>query len=124
MFLNDLLLSKSDQPHKIQLKNIERGKHFCLVADIQIDNQDLCTLLVEKKLVNKVLEVPSSSSAADKKTENTQIECGYIASKSSKVYHRSTCTHAKRMDAAKTVTFSSHEEAEKTGRRPCKTCKP
>ena len=124
MFLNDLLLSKSDQPHKIQIKNIERGKDFCLVADIYVDEQDLCTLLIDKKLANKVIEVPSSTPNTGKEKESTQIEGGYIASKSSKIYHRATCPHAKRMDRSKAIIFTSREDAEKTGRRPCKICKP
>lgn len=123
MFLNDLLLSKKRMPKQIILKNIQRGEQFCLVADIEIDGQDLCDLLVEKKLAQKVIEVPKSE-----KTNSGSLpvanKSGYIATKSSKVFHRGSCSHAKRMDAAKAVTFSSREDAEKTGRRPCKTCKP
>jgi len=121
MFLNDLLLSKNSEPKEIVLKDIRRGERFCLIADIEVDGQDLCDLLIEKKLAEKVIEV-----APSKKTDSTPAanEGGYIATKSSKVYHRATCSHAKRMDAAKAVTFSSRQDAEKTGRRPCKTCKP
>ena len=83
----------------------------------------LCDLLVENNLAQKVIEVPQSE-----KTNSDSLramnEGGYTASKSSKVFHRSTCPHAKRMDMAKAVTFSSRENAEKTGRRACKTCKP
>lgn len=137
IFLNDVLLSNPDQPKPVQLKNIERGEHFCLVADIQIDNQDLCTMLVEKKLVNKVIEVPNSTppgaenTANDPKTtpENsaatdTQASGKYVAAKSSKVYHLNTCSHAKRIDPSNAVYFSTKEEAEASGRRPCQTCKP
>jgi len=123
MFLNDLLLSKTTKPKQIVLKDIQRGEPFCLVADIEVDGQDLCDLLIEKKLAQKIIEVPqpektesSSSTAAN--------EGRFIASKSSKVYHRSSCSHAKRMNAAKAVRFSTRETAEKTGRRPCKICKP
>ena len=121
MFLNDLFLSKKSSPKRIVLKDIRRGEQFCLVADIEVDGQDLCDLLIEKKLAEKVVEVSPS-----KKTNSTPAvnEGGFIASKSSKVYHRRTCSHAKRMDAAKAVRFSSRQDAEKTGRRPCKTCKP
>jgi hypothetical protein len=123
MFLNDLLLSKNNKPKTILLKDIQRGEQFCLIADIEVDGQNLCDLLVEKKLAQKVIEVPQSE-----KTNSDSLpamnEGGYTASKSSKVFHRSTCPHAKRMDMAKAVTFSSREDAEKTGRRACKTCKP
>ncbi len=121
MFLNDLFLSKNSKPKQILLKDIRRGEQFCLVANIEVDGKDLCDLLIEKKLAQKVIEVPQPEKTNSAPAAN---EGGYIATKSSKVYHRSTCPHAKRMDAAKAVTFSSREDAEKTGRRPCKTGKP
>lgn len=126
MFLNDLFLSKNDTPEKILLKDIQRGQQFCLVADIEVDGKDLCDLLVEKKLAQKVIEVPQPKALPQDRTNNppAAADTHYIASKSSKVYHRSTCPHAARMDTSKAVTFATREDAEKTGRRPCKTCKP
>jgi len=132
MFLNDLLLSKTNPPKEIILKDIQRGEQFCLVADIEVDGRDLCGMLVEKKLAQKVIEVPCSEKTAPGSAAPVQnqtnapaaSEGGYIASKSSKVYHRSTCPHAKRMDTSKAVKFSTRDSAEQTGRRPCKTCKP
>ena len=129
MYLNDLLLSKDSTPRQIRLKDIQRGERFCLVADIEVDGQDLCDLLVEKKLAQKVIEVPATGNTpstrnANERPASAASEGGYIASKSSKVYHRSTCPHAKRMDAAKAVRFTTRDSAEQTGRRPCKTCKP
>ena len=123
MFLNDLFLSKNSKPKQTLLKDIQRGEQFCLIADIEVDGRNLCDLLVEKKLAQKVIEVPQSEKTNSGPSPAAN-ESGYIATKSSKVYHRSTCSHAKRMDAAKAVTFSSREDAEKTGRRPCKVCKP
>lgn len=122
-FLNDLLLSKNSESNQVFLKDIQRGKQFCLVADIEINGQNLCDLLIENKLAQKVIEVSRSEKTELDSSKATE-EGGYTASKSSKVYHRSTCPHAKRMDAAKAITFSSLQDAEKTGRRPCKTCKP
>lgn len=131
MFLNDLFLSKDSKPQKIILKNIQRGEQFCLVADIEVDGKDLCDLLVEKKLAQKVIEVPqpkaqTTNTLPQGQTSNAPVaaDTQYIASKLSKVYHLPTCPHAARMDTAKAVTFTTRDEAEKTGRRPCKTCKP
>ena len=131
MFLNDLLLSKTDAPEKIVLKDIQRGSEFCLVADIKVDGKDLCEMLIEKKLAKKVIRVraskadPSSPQSPADSAPGAGIETGeYIASRSSKVYHRSTCSHARRMNRSKAVAFSSKSDAEATGRRPCKTCKP
>ena len=123
MFLNDLLLSKNTEPKIIQLKGIKRGEQFCLIANIEVNGQDLCDLLIENKLAEKVIEVPESEKT-DPDASPAPNDSGYIATKSSKVFHRSSCPHAKRIDAAKAVIFSSREDAEKTGRRTCKICKP
>lgn len=123
MFLNDFFLSKKSEPKHIVLKDIRRGKEFCLIADIEVDGRDLCDLLIEKKLAQKVIEVQRSE-RSDTSPSSTTNQNGYVATKSSKVFHRADCPHGKRMDASKAVTFSSRENAEKTGRRPCKTCKP
>lgn len=129
MFLNKMLLSKTNDYKSIILKNVKRGDTFCLIANIEIDGKDLCGLLVQKKLVNKVLEVPSTappinSESVEKTKITTQTKGNYIASKSSKVFHRDTCSHVKRMDKSKAITFNTSDEAQKTGRRPCKACKP
>ena len=131
MFLNDLFLSKNEAPEKILLKDIQRGQQFCLVADIEVDGKDLCDLLVEKKLAQKVIEVPQPKTPTANAVTQGQTndapasaDTHYLSSKSSKVYHRSACPHAARMDTSKAVTFATREDAEKTGRRPCKTCKP
>ncbi|MHC5179710.1 MAG: Ada metal-binding domain-containing protein, partial [Planctomycetota bacterium] len=121
IFLNDLLLSKKNPPKQILLKDIRRGEQFCLVADVQVDGKDLCDLLIEKKLAQKVVQVPLSGKTAP---ATTAEKSGYVATRSSKIYHRTTCMHAKRMDASKAISFAQREDAEKTGRRPCKTCKP
>ena len=123
MFLNKLLLSKHSNPKQILLKNIQRGDPFCLIADIEVDGLDLCELLIKENLAKKVIEVPRTQ-ITDSGSSETVNENSYIATKSSKIYHRWTCSHAKRMDKTKAVTFPSSQAAEKTGRRPCKTCKP
>ena len=93
------------------------------LADIEVDGKNLCDLLIEQKLAEKVIEVPQPEKT-NSDSPAVRNESAYIATKSSKVFHRSSCPHTKRIDAAKAVTFSSREDAEKTGRRACKTCKP
>lgn len=137
VFLNDLLFSKNKPVSKIVLKGIERGEAFCLMAEIEVDGRDLCDLLVEQKLAQKITVVrgteagnitaSETSSLANSPTQpqnESPQSITYVCSKSSKVYHRSTCPHAKRLDMSKAITFASSEEAAKTGRRPCKTCNP
>jgi len=48
----------------------------------------------------------------------------YIASKSSKVFHLSSCAAAKTISSENLVTFVSRNEALASGRRPCKKCNP
>lgn len=51
-------------------------------------------------------------------------EYKYVASKNSNVFHRPQCSSAKRIKPENLVGYSSRDEAIKTGRRPCKRCKP
>lgn len=45
-----------------------------------------------------------------------------IATKSGKVFHDRPCSFTKRINRAKAVRFESVEEAEKSGRRRCRSC--
>lgn len=135
VFLNDLLFSKEKSVTSIQLKNIERGSSFCLVADMEVDGRDLCDLLVEQDLARRVVEVSAAASTAETIAASEAARplpasyqpapaVTYVCSKSSKIYHRSTCLHVKRMDMSKAMTFTTKPQAEAAGRRPCKTCNP
>lgn len=48
----------------------------------------------------------------------------YIASRSSGVFHRPECRWAQNIAAENLVRYSSKEEADKDGKRPCKSCNP
>lgn len=47
-----------------------------------------------------------------------------VGSAKSTVYHRPSCVWAEKISPSNLVTFSSREEAEAAGYRPCKVCKP
>ena len=51
-------------------------------------------------------------------------EYKYVASKNSKVFHKATCSSAKRINPGNLVTYKTREEAIQAGKRPCKICKP
>lgn len=53
-------------------------------------------------------------------TEQTTL----CASRKSKVFHYASCSHARRIRPEYLITFESCAEAEASGRKPCKTCKP
>ncbi len=48
----------------------------------------------------------------------------WVASKNSKVFHKSTCQFVGRIAEKNRVVFASRQSAAGTGRRPCKTCNP
>ena len=51
-------------------------------------------------------------------------EYKYVASKNSKVFHKSECSWAKRIKPENLVGYNSKEDVMKAGKRPCKQCKP
>ena len=48
----------------------------------------------------------------------------YVASRNSKVFHKAGCPLAARIKPKNMVGFRSRQEAVRSGRRPCKLCKP
>jgi len=48
----------------------------------------------------------------------------YVASKRSEVFHHPDCKWAKKISPKNLIGFKSKEEAIKSGRRPCESCKP
>ena len=54
----------------------------------------------------------------------TTAEHGFVASKNSKVFHKPTCSSAKRIKPGNLVTYGTRAKATEAGKRPCKICKP
>jgi len=48
----------------------------------------------------------------------------YVASKKSQVFHKSTCSSAKRISPENLVHYKTREDAIDDGKRPCKSCNP
>ncbi|MBN1457713.1 MAG: hypothetical protein JW912_07670 [Sedimentisphaerales bacterium] len=126
-----------DNAEEIKLEDIERAESFALKTGIVLDGKSLAELLIEAGLAR--IKVPGEmppKTLSQVETEmvrpvitkqpkqETKINETLVASKNSKVYHRASCSFAKRITPDNLVTFSSREQAEQTGRRPCKTCKP
>lgn len=69
-----------------------------------------------------------SLTAAEKQTKpvdkSAVAEYKYVASKNSKIFHKSDCSWAKRIKPGNLVGYNSRDEAIKAGKRPCKQCKP
>ena len=56
--------------------------------------------------------------------ESAAAEHGYVASKSSAIFHKPGCRWTQNISQENLVTYKSKEEAIKAGKRPCKTCNP
>ena len=54
----------------------------------------------------------------------TGVNGPLVGSRNSKIIHRPTCSHAKRIKAENRVTFDTPDDAFEVGRIPCKSCRP
>jgi hypothetical protein len=70
-----------------------------------------------------VFEAAKPDAETPAASENTRPG-PYVGSRNSKVYHRATCSHAKRIKEENLVWFKSVEEATRVGRTPCRSCSP
>lgn len=111
---------------KYELKNIRRADTFGLIATVTINGKNLAEMLIaeglgRKATVNTFASDPPPPLAKD----DSSVTAGmYVASKTSKIFHTTSCRFAKSMDGTKKLTFSNSQAATQSGRRPCKTCKP
>jgi len=121
------------QAPAIQLSDIRRGRTFSLIAKIAVNGKDLTEMLIEKGLAQRVIILDPASESTNAATGTLTSGTakpqaapagGFVASKTSKVYHRPDCRFAKQMEPSKSLTFRTRQEAEQNGRRPCKTCNP
>jgi hypothetical protein len=55
---------------------------------------------------------------------NAVLDIRYVASKKSKVFHRSDCPAVKRISEDNLIEYETRIEAMRDNRRPCKLCKP
>ena len=126
-----------DDAESIKLENIERAETFALKANIVLDEKNLADLLIEAGLARIKVPgdtIPKTTNEVEAETarpvikeqpkQGVKIKESLVASKSSKVYHRASCSSAKRITQDNLVNFGSKQHAEQSGRRPCKICKP
>lgn len=102
-----------------------------IINQVDLDSKSLSLMLIKKgmgphnlsesKVEGIELELKGSGAAS---SDNAGEGVSWVASKSSKVFHKTTCRFAVTMSEKNKVTFSSRESAIATGRRACKTCGP
>lgn len=131
---NALKTSDANQP-AVQLKHVQRGQTFCLIADVEATGKDLGQMLIDKGYAKKLIvpqnaepaaqAQPAASESEQPKAASSAVPAeGFIASKSGKVFHKPTCSHAKRIQDKTRVVYSTKDQALAAGRKPCQTCNP
>lgn len=115
----------------ILLKHIQRSQAFCLIADVEVNGRDMAQMLVDKGYAKKLIIpktaviAPATPAAVDyTMTPTPAVGDGFVASKSGKVFHKPTCSHAKRIQDTTKVIYQTRDQAIAAGRRPCQTCNP
>ena len=57
-------------------------------------------------------------------TQNSNISGSYVASRKSRIFHKSECSATKGIKPANLITYNSREDAVKSRKKPCLKCKP
>jgi hypothetical protein len=105
-----------------------------LVTNVVLEQVEafICACLAANPPEKQPLEAQTSD-AVSQTTQKRQskpaakpvtAQYNYLASKNSKVFHRSDCSSAKRIKPENLVIYNSRDEAINAGKRPCKLCKP
>jgi hypothetical protein len=74
--------------------------------------------------INKNVSSNNMPEQADKNENSTAVECEFVSSSNSNVFHKPGCRWAQNISKENFVIYKSREEAIKAGKRPCKTCNP
>ena len=120
------LEAKLAKAENISLERIQRGLSFCLVADITLDGKNLARLLVEEDLARPSLmpeknnktrqsrrpKISQTNIRQNRRTAPTQKQqpqnsAIFVASKNGKVFHKTNCSHAKRISPENIVRFKT-----------------
>jgi methylphosphotriester-DNA--protein-cysteine methyltransferase len=64
------------------------------------------------------------SPAYPRAPQRSSSTASYCASSRSNVFHRPSCLYVSRINPSNLITFETREEAQRSGRRPCKVCRP
>jgi len=100
-----------------------------IITDIVLKQTDtFITACLDAK--QKIVQDADTKAAISQKepvrpsTAEESVEYVYVASKKSKVFHKSTCNWAKRIKPENLVRYKTRQDAINDGKRPCKSCNP
>jgi hypothetical protein len=95
-------------------------------TDKQLSDANEISIIPKEQIKPAIKEAVSENKPAlpaPSTVEGSAVE-RYVASKSSKVFHKSTCTWANRIASENLVHYKTRDDAINDGKRPCKTCNP
>ncbi|MBE0536253.1 MAG: hypothetical protein IH624_11345 [Phycisphaerae bacterium] len=122
-------LHLSDEGYKVWTKLLEPIQ---LIKEVDPQTQSLALRLIkagmgphkvsDERLAEVGLE-PLSAKTNSPPANQSNKETSFVASKTSKIFHKSTCRFAATITEKNRQTFAAREQAA-AGRRPCQTCNP
>jgi endonuclease YncB( thermonuclease family) len=118
---NNFIHENLKNAKRVELKNMQRGDGFFILADVYCDGQNLGQLLVEK---NFARTIDDTNGKQRRPMQTKDQEHLFVGSKSSKVFHLPGCRWAEGISEQNAEKYNSRQEAIDRGKRPCKTCKP
>jgi hypothetical protein len=68
--------------------------------------------------------IKSSVEIKTKSEKQKNIESKFVASKNSLIFHKASCSSAKRISANNLVSYAARDEAIAAGKKPCERCNP
>jgi len=104
-----------------------------LIAKVNLEGKSLALLLIKQGMgphrlppekLAEIANTPVSPGSAGGRSTTPTGDYTCVASKNSKVFHRSNCPFVGRIAEKNRITFAGRAAAVNTGRRPCKTCNP
>jgi len=133
-FYLDDKLHLSAEGYKVWTKLLDP---IYVINEVDPQGGSLALLLIKKgmgphRVAQETLDKVTSEKKAEpgtvRKTGNSatpgENDLFWVASKSSKVFHKSTCRFAATISEKNKITFAKRLAAAQTGRRPCRTCDP
>ena len=109
-------VSPADMPAKITTVVLDQTEGF------------IHAYLAAKKRPPRLADANSVSAIPGRQTSrhitSAAAKYEFVASRTSRVFHRPGCTWVKRIKPANLVGYNSREQAIAAGKRPCKRCKP
>ncbi|HUW18293.1 MAG TPA: Ada metal-binding domain-containing protein [Sedimentisphaerales bacterium] len=106
-------VSMTDEATNVVLEQLETFISACAVANAQN---------VRTRDANNIGTMPGERGSGAFRA--ARAEYRYVASKKSKVFHKSGCRSAERISPENLVGYNSTDEAIAAGKRPCKRCGP